>query len=125
MQIEICKKIQKILDENIYSKYNIPSFHIRKVETKEEHEIYIVYSLVSTTTYYGDGKPILSQRNIDINLYYKKASTSSLSLSNVLELIKSALVKNDFKLKDGEQDIPDSQGIYSGVNLEVFYLEGA
>ena len=61
--------LQEVLDNALYQKYNVKSFHLRKVETEDKTDCYVVYSLVSTVNINGDGTSILCKYSIDVNFY--------------------------------------------------------
>ena len=91
--MKLYSKIQEALDNALYEKYNVKSFHLRKVETEDKTDSYVIYSLVSTVNYFGDGEPILNKYSIDVNLYYERNQVSDDKVSTILSTIKKPLKK--------------------------------
>ncbi len=120
--MKLYSKIQEVLDNALYHKYNVKSFHLRKVETEDKTECYVVYSLVSTVNYFGDGNPILNKYSIDVNFYYERNQVSDDIVSTILSAIKKALKEVGFIIRTGEHDIYDSMGDFKGLNLEFIYV---
>lgn len=122
--MKLYSKIQEALDNALYEKYNVKSFHLRKVETEDKTDSYVIYSLVSTVNYFGDGEPILNKYSIDVNLYYERNQVSDDKVSTILSTIKQALKEAGFIVRTGEHDIYDSMGDFKGINLEFIYVGG-
>lgn len=110
--------LQEVLDNALYQKYNVKSFHLRKVETEDKTDCYVVYSLVSTVNINGDGTSILCKYSIDVNFYYERNQVSDDKVSTILSAIKTALKEAGFIIRTGEHDIYDSMGDFKGLNLE-------
>ena len=110
--------LQEVLDNALYQKYNVKSFHLRKVETEFKTDCYVVYSLVSTVNINGDGTSILCKYSIDVNFYYERNQVSDDKVSTILSAIKTALKEAGFIIRTGEHDIYDSMGDFKGLNLE-------
>ncbi len=110
--------LQEVLDNALYQKYNVKSFHLRKVETEDKTDCYVVYSLVSTVNINGDGTSILCKYSIDVNFYYERNQVSDDKVSTILSAIKTALKEAGFIIRTGEHDIYDSMGNFKGLNLE-------
>ncbi len=110
--------LQEVLDNALYQKYNVKSFHLRKVETEDKTDCYVVYSLVSTVNINGDGTSILCKYSIDVNFYYERNQVSDDKVSTIFSAIKTALKEAGFIIRTGEHDIYDSMGDFKGLNLE-------
>ncbi len=120
--------IQTTLDAALI-KDGILSFHQRKkkinavaTNQKQDENYYIVYRIFQSTKKYGDGKPILNKKGIDINLYYNDEKVTPEQLDEVIKKIKKAFLTNNFRLINDWTDLYDSDTPYSGVNLEFRYV---
>lgn len=134
--MKIRNLVQNKLD-NLLLKDGIMSHHIRRVEvdviTDSEgkqidinNDEYVVYRVVSSKKrFYADGKAIGSQFFIDINYYYhydKNNSQVDVAEKRIKSIIDELLTDTHFKVSNNQNDLPDLDNYYRGINVEFFYI---
>lgn len=127
----IIQQITQKLD-NALLKYGIISSHKRRVFVDEindgaiavNNDEYVVFRLVSNNpSVYGDGKAILNDIYVDVNLYYKDGyETAEAHLKEArAEMLTDSrcLLVNDIK------PLQDEDGEYEGLNVEFVLYRGS
>lgn len=115
--------IQKILDDDLYSKFKIRTFYLYKQETTKNNDYqneYIVYRLVSNPDrIYGDGEAIANRYNFDIKYYYKHGEIAKTKAINRIEYIKKLFRSQGFRIINGPSDLYSQDTLFDGFNLEI------
>lgn len=134
--MKIRNLIQNKLDD-LLLKDGIMSHHIRRVEidvitdTKGNqininNDEYVVYRVVSNKSrFYADGKAVATQFFIDISYYYRYNKCNlqiDVAETRIKSIIDYFLSDTHFKLINGQNDLPDIDNTYRGVNFEFSYL---
>lgn len=134
--MKIRNLVQNKLD-NLLLKDGIMSHHIRRVEvdviTDSEgkqidtnNDEYVVYRVLpSKKRIYADGKPIATQYFIDVSYYYhynKNNSQVDVAEKRIKSIIDEFLTDPHFKLANDQNDLPDLDNPYRGVNIELSYI---
>lgn len=134
--MKIRNLIQNKLDD-LLLKDGIMSHHIRRVEidvitdTKGNqininNDEYVVYRVVSNKNrFYADGKAVATQFFIDISYYYRYNKNDlqiDVAEARIKSIIDYFLSDTHFKLINGQNDLPDIDNTYRGVNFEFSYL---
>lgn len=129
--MNIIDVIQQKLD-SVLLKDGIMSHHLRRIivdkinangdEIKVNNDEYVVFRIIGNNNSHGDGKPILTKQNIDINYYYSYNKGDKI-IDGVCERIKAIkdyfLSDQHFTLVSDDNDIYDIDNQYRGKNMEL------
>ena len=126
--------IQNKLD-NILLPEGIMSHHLRRVKVDAisgtnaaavNIDEYVVYRVVSgKPRAYGDGKPQVIKRYIDVNYYYSYDKNDARFIAadvRIKAIIKEFTADKRFRLANGQSDLYDIDNPYRGINIEFMFV---
>lgn len=126
----VITEVQRILDAHLLP-HGVTSHHRKRMEVDRigdggvaiSEDEYVVYHLVSARRgAFGDGKAGIVRQTLDVHYYHRRLSRERVR-TRVQGILGAFLGDRRFHLVNGPFDLYEPDGAYTGVGIELSFLE--